>query len=233
MLCELYKQALSQAAASRAGLPREVSAHISICAACSAAFAQEQALFASIDNRLGEVANAELPRHFLANTLDQLAEEPTPQSRWIFAAVPVSVIATVVFVLALGFSILGHKRIVNHTSVDKAATVPDQRTIAVLSAVPVLKITGNRPRYGRYLKSVPARTAPSAEPEVLVPPEEREAFARFLAALNADQDVAVALVRPLTARPEEKEQPVQLPDLQIAQLFVPPLVQQDERQNEK
>jgi hypothetical protein len=60
----------------------------------------------------------------------------------------------------------------------------------------------------------------SSQPEVLVPPDEREAFARFVAVLGERREVALALVTPAAQR---KEEPASLTPLQINGLEIKPL----------
>jgi hypothetical protein len=64
------------------------------------------------------------------------------------------------------------------------------------------------------------RSAASSKPEVLVPPDERVAFARFVATLNERNDVARAL---LAAAPEKKDALVSVDLLQISEIEVKPL----------
>jgi anti-sigma factor RsiW len=61
MPCEHFQDALIEAAATRAEPQGEVRVHLQNCAACQAAFEQEQSLFASIDAGVRVVANAEVP----------------------------------------------------------------------------------------------------------------------------------------------------------------------------
>jgi hypothetical protein len=56
------------------------------------------------------------------------------------------------------------------------------------------------------------RTVASSQLEVLVPPDEREAFARFVAVLGERREVALALAKPA---PQMKDEPAGLEPLQI------------------
>jgi hypothetical protein len=66
----------------------------------------------------------------------------------------------------------------------------------------------------------------SSQPEVLVPPDEREAFARFVVVLGERREVALALVRPAE---QTKDESASLEPLQINGLEIKPL---EERQTE-
>ncbi len=70
------------------------------------------------------------------------------------------------------------------------------------------------------------RPVASSQPEVLVPPDEREAFARFVAVLRERREVAVALATPA---PQSKDEPASLEPLQIKGLEIKTL---EERQTE-
>jgi len=84
MLCEHYKEALIEAAASDAPLPGDLRAHLGDCGACRAAFEEEQALFASIDGGLRVTANAEVPASLLPRVRARLDEtEAGPNRPWV------------------------------------------------------------------------------------------------------------------------------------------------------
>jgi hypothetical protein len=66
----------------------------------------------------------------------------------------------------------------------------------------------------------------SSQLEVLVPPDEREAFARFVAVLGERREVALALATPA---PQRKDEPASREPLQIKELEIKTL---QERQTE-
>jgi len=70
------------------------------------------------------------------------------------------------------------------------------------------------------------RSVASSQPEVLVPPDEREAFARFVVILQERREVAVSLMTPATPT---KDESASLEPLQINGLEIKPL---EERQIE-
>src|SRR5437899_5592584 len=78
MLCEKYKEALIDAAASGAALPNALREHVQACEHCAAMLAGEQALFAAVDAGLHKAANAEVPCSFLPNVQAKLATETVP-----------------------------------------------------------------------------------------------------------------------------------------------------------
>ena len=78
MLCEHYKEALIEAAASGAELHEDLHAHLDGCAACRAAFEQEQTFFASIDAGLRVTANADVPALLLPRARARLRPRHRP-----------------------------------------------------------------------------------------------------------------------------------------------------------
>jgi hypothetical protein len=78
MLCEHYKEALTEAAASSAALQDDVRVHLDGCAACRAAFEQEQSLFASIDEGLRITSTAEVPASLLPRVRARVDAEAAP-----------------------------------------------------------------------------------------------------------------------------------------------------------
>jgi hypothetical protein len=83
MLCEHYKEALIEAASSDVPPPGDLRAHLDGCAACRAAFEQEQALFASIDGGLRVTANADVPASLLPRVRARLDAEAAPTRNWL------------------------------------------------------------------------------------------------------------------------------------------------------
>ena len=92
MSCERYQKALVEAAARSDSLPLDLRRHLNTCSPCRAAFEQEQSLFSSIDARIRETANGEVPPSLLARVRIRLAQEPSPSkkrsstAKWLYAA---------------------------------------------------------------------------------------------------------------------------------------------------
>jgi len=90
MPCKHYKDALIEAAASASQPLGDLRAHLADCAACRATFAQEQALFSSIDPGLHVIANAEVPSSLLPRVCARLNEEFAPRrigvANWLVLA---------------------------------------------------------------------------------------------------------------------------------------------------
>jgi hypothetical protein len=81
-------------------------------------------------------------------------------------------------------------------------------------------VSSNANKSQTQLHSTLLRSVASSQPEVLVPPDEREAYARFVATLQKRSEAAVALV---TVSSGLKGEPASLRPLQIDPLEVKPL----------
>ena len=83
MPCEHYKNALIEAAANGAPAEGALRVHLDTCAACRATFAQEQALFSSIDAGLHVTATAEVPASLLPRVCSRLDEAAATRGVWM------------------------------------------------------------------------------------------------------------------------------------------------------
>jgi hypothetical protein len=83
MLCQHYKDALIEAAASGSEPQGDLSAHLAGCADCRAGFEQERSLFASIDAGLHVAANSEVPASLFPQVRARLEEASAPSRIWV------------------------------------------------------------------------------------------------------------------------------------------------------
>lgn len=213
MPCEHYKDALSEAAAT-GGEPRgELRAHLDDCLSCRATFAEEEQLFAAVDAGLHTVANADPSPSFLLRLRARLDEVEATQDRRISLLILAA--SSVALMAAVFLATRSHQARPREQAKRILATSPRETQGAngfVASARKSPAQTGR--------KSVLVRLVVSNEPEVIVPPDEREAFARFVKTLRERDDVAVALVTPST---DEKGEPASPEQLQIKRLELKPL----------
>jgi len=217
---------LIEVAAGGAEPQGELRVHLAGCADCRAAFEQEQSLFASIDAGLHVTANAAAPAALLPSVPARLDEAAAVQRRWFqpWIFVPASV------ALALAIFLFARP---HHTGRDNRAKQTPQ--IPIYKA-PVTNTGHQNSGAGSQIvssgvsnsqtpgHSTLLRPVASGQPEVLVPPDEREALARFVVVLQARREVAVALVTPATPT---KDESASLEPLQINGLEIKPL---EERQ---
>jgi hypothetical protein len=226
MPCKHYQTALTEAAATGV-LPPEVRGHLANCADCHAAFTAEQNLFASIDMGIHAAANAELPPAFLSRVQARIKEEKQPHGKyswiptWAFAAVSAAVL------LAFVFPLLKSKPrrpaptpaiVVQKTLTSPAAqqtiqnSIPEVATRHAAPSRSALTVTKHAIAPQENSRRF------TAELEVLVPPDEQLAFARFVAMIERNKGLDAA------AFPKaQNEDHIQVSEIEIAAVHVEPL----------
>jgi len=221
MLCEQYKNALIEAAASGAAPSGELRVHLAACACCRVAFDEEQSLFAGIDSGLHAVANAEVPPSLVPCVRTQLDEAVSPRFRWVQSLVFASAGVALVFTAFL----LTWPRHTTPENLAKQDSTPSLTATAKKESPEYVSPESAQTTAKRMShplsprKSTNLRIVSSSNPEVLVPPDEREAFARLVAVLNEHSDVAASLL----AKAPQKDavvtaDPLQIPDIEIKPL---------------
>jgi hypothetical protein len=216
MPCKHDKDALIEAAASGAEPQGDLRAHLAGCADCRAAFQQEQSLFASIDAGLHVAANAEVPASLLPRVRARLDEGVATQRRWlqplIFATASVALTFTL-FLLARPH-VGGPNSQAKQTPQVLGSETPVKNARPQISGPATQIVSSNSNNSQRRDRSTLLRTVASSQPEVLVPPDEREALARFIVVLQERWEVAVAVTL-VTPAPQTKDEPASLEPLQI------------------
>jgi hypothetical protein len=214
MPCQHYKNALIEAAASGAQPQGDLRAHLAGCADCRAAFAQEQSLFASIDAGLHVAANAEAPASLLPRVRARLDEAVAKQRRWLQPVILAAASVALTFAIFL-FARPHPSRPDNQAKqtpqiLGSETVVKNARPQVSGPATQIVSSTANKSQ--TRVHSTLLRPVASSQLEVLVPPDEREAFARFVAVLGERREVALALAKPA---PQTKDEPAGLEPLQI------------------
>jgi hypothetical protein len=214
MPCQHYKNALIEAAASGAQPQGDLRAHLAGCADCRAAFAQEQSLFASIDAGLHVAANAEAPASLLPRVRARLDDAVAKQRRWLQPVILAAASVALTFAIFL-FARPHPSRPDNQAKqtpqiLGSETLVKNARPQVSGPATQIVSSTANKSQ--TRVHSTLLRTVASSQLEVLVPPDEREAFARFVAVLGERREVALALAKPA---PQMKDEPAGLEPLQI------------------
>ena len=100
MFCESYRQPLMDAAASGESLNRALATHVVGCEGCSVAFAEERALFATIEDSLGVRSNAPVPPSLVPRVRAQIAASPT-KTTWRIPALAFATLGLVAGVVAI------------------------------------------------------------------------------------------------------------------------------------
>lgn len=213
MPCEHYKNALIEAAANGAQPQVDLRAHLDACASCRAAFEQEQSLFSSIDAGLHVTANAGMPASLLPRVRVRLDEGVATQRRWLQPLM----FATASAALAFALFLLARPHVASPNGQAKQTpqipvSEPPTTNARYRNSDPATQISSSNAKSQARVHSTLLRPAASGQPEVLVPPDEREALARFIVVLQERREVAVALVMPA---PPTKDEPASLDPLQI------------------
>jgi hypothetical protein len=229
MPCQHYKDALIDTAASDAQPQGDLRAHLANCDACRATFAQEQALFSSIDAGLHVTATAKVPASLLPRVCARLDEVSVPRrtwvANWLVLATATGVLVTLLAARAVWRTNVVQKPVetAEKTSVPPRVTPPPQKQDLVV-VPPVEKNSDSQHQLAVAKKPKEHETPLRAEimPEVLVPRGEEVLLAEYAAqwrlharapllAQDADSTVLV---------------PLQVAQIQIAQLDVKLLAEQ-------
>ena len=198
----------------------EVSGHLKACASCREFYGLQQILFRSLEDGLRAIANHPVPAAFLPRVQSGLekaaSEQHSRNPDWRLALLAAAA------VLALGLFAVWHR-------LEQPAVLPG---IAEQAPMPTGHPSFAKPSLANPPSSAPSRPherrktpkafVPShdSSPEVIVLTEERLAFAKFVAQLPQERDVALALTNPA---PPARDIPVEVALLEIKQLHLPPL----------
>jgi len=225
MFCESYRKVLMEAAGSGEALSRELEEHLAGCEHCHEAFADEQALFRSIDGALQAAANTEIPGSLLPRVRMQVASDSTNANR------RVPVLAFVTGGLVFGAIVLSSPSL-RHAAVSRSGKAPVARSIQ--SAV-------NREATGLPIHTSSVQVAPSPErivsrrerfvvdrvtrrsaPEVLVSSEEAAGLRRYADFLRAKSNETSNPTAAINDVPFEIK-PLEIAELGLRQLTIQPL----------
>jgi hypothetical protein len=223
MPCEHYQNALIEAAATGAEPLGELRTHLGACAACRAAFAEEQFLFSSIDTGLHATANAELPPSLLPRVRTGIAEEATSRRgwtpSWLALAGAAAMIVALVATRALWRINIEQTPVQSATNtIARAPVVPPSQSQDPNALPSVSKNSISPPQTARTMNPVPRETLASrnAGPEVLVPRDQEALLIRYAEQWNQRKRA------PLVATNFDATNlsPLQIAPIQIAQLDV-------------
>jgi hypothetical protein len=223
MPCELYQDALVEAAAFGIEPQGELRAHLAACTVCRTAFAQEQSLFSSIDTGLHAAANAEVPASLLPRVRARLVEVTAPRRMWAPSWLAMAGAAAMVVALLAA-------RAAWHPGVEQTPlnTVSSKNNPAPVIPQPQNQNSSAAPSAIKNLNSHP-RATPTKTPFHPGSPAKREALPEVL--VPRDQEVLLVSYAeqwsqrkhaPLVAANFDATilSPLQIAPIQIAQLDV-------------
>lgn len=215
MNCERYKNALLDAAATNQKLG--VARHLERCPRCRMALQGERELLSRIDTALRARVNEDPQASFLAQVKVQVAKEtladagPSPLWSVTGAALALALIAMIYPLVNARQPRTGGNSRAPSMSASRIAGVT--KTAHAVSAE-----SGVRSRQHLSRRSQPKSAIPQ-EPEVLVPPDEQQAFAQFVARVAGRDAMAEAMVSPAANKTAARNTDLpEVPSVDIADL---------------
>jgi hypothetical protein len=251
MSCKHYEAQLIEAVASAAPLGPALQAHLAACQSCRTQYAGEQALSAAIDSELSLAVNVAPNTSFLPRVLaaveDAAMHDESLADRtariWLAFWPQVAAVTAICVVAALAATQLrspgrdAPSPIVVVAAPSRAPQPPMLQADAVSGArMPIARTKTSPPAPVESAQIAGDRSASDAafQAEILVPPDERDALARFSGNLYRPPDGAAASAGPVTAASRAPQTPaepidVQPQPLEIAELKVDPLRPAEEK----
>jgi hypothetical protein len=177
--------------AAAAGQPMTsvLATHLAVCGGCSSAFAEEQALFATIDRSLRAAANAVVPDLVLPRIQAAISQSEAKGRglQWRMVLVPATLC-----VCALSLVLFFHRTPGKELSLALPALTPasDQshsRERIPFAAAPLN--SGQPAHANRKLRNVHRELLPPAEPQVLVDPTGQIAMNRLILLSRSAPDI--------------------------------------------
>jgi hypothetical protein len=231
MKCDAYRGDLLEAAAVPGELKEQVRGHVEECPQCRAILQREQRLFAAVDEAL-RARMEDVPRAgFLADVRARISQEPGPRASmnpwWALAAASVIV---VLLALAIPRASLQKQPV--------AVATPTISTSRSQAKPRFAESAGAEARHDRGLRLAKRQVTAKnldRQPEVLVPPDEREALAKFVMHLRQRDEIARALASSQVDENSEFSaiKPVEIARLQLKRLVWKSWAFGDDRQGEE
>ena len=232
MFCETYIKPLTDAAAS-GELSAAQREHLASCEPCRIAFAEEQSLFGAIDSGLRTAANSEIPATLIPRIRVAFNDEPAPLRRSFSFLVWGLASAAATAGVVLGLIHLSSKPALVEPSRPAPVAVAQNSPKRILPwppRNPISRTGAVSPlQHKRPAVLIESRDSRPESPEVLVPDEERSAFARYMAQIS--RSPANISVRAVLA-PRGPQESVQISPIEIASLEPRPLDQKEDRQGQ-
>lgn len=217
MNCKYHQEKIVELLAAGEDLPTaEVAAHQNSCISCTEFYATQQKLFHSVDAGLRFLVDQPVPPSLLPAVRARLDDIPVARRAWIPRWPAVVVAAVAILALTVSYAL---RRPANHPSAPENTLIASGSVDNPQPAAQLPNVRAKLSPMPRRRPAVPGNSA-TATSEVIVLAEERQAFARFVAEVPEERDVAVALTRPA---PSEADDPVEIALLQIDGLDVKPL----------
>lgn len=209
MLCETYREALIEAAASGLKPQGELRAHVEACGSCQTLLVEEQALFATIDVGVQTAADSEVPASLLPRVRAQLNKQTVPRRSWILAWAALAAAAALILTVASFRNRQGKAPEKSPENSAVAKGFPAAKT--PLPSPPRPSHDTDRPSQSKGVE----RSSSDRRVSVLIPAGQKEVMDAFLAGLRR------GVLKPEGLLAKKSEQPLQ--DLQVSPLDISPI----------
>ncbi len=213
----VHHEIVDAMASGESELRGKVHQHVRECTACRAFLANQASLASAIDSYLRLVANEPAPPSLLPRVRARLEQQAAPRQS-IFSWQFVAFAAAAVLLIAIGVRTLRPNTTIRVP--EDAARVAPEPPIVNSPVSPRAEEPAPKSSRGAAVARKTNVPANSPATEILVPPEEQQAFQRFVSHISQDQDSAKALV---AAAPVHADAPVEIALLTITNVEVKPL----------
>jgi hypothetical protein len=230
MACERYQERLIEEAVAPGGNPA-VAQHLASCAACRAELANQQELQARISGGLSAMINMEPSPALMARIRMQIAAEPAPRRfGWMWVPVGVATAAIVGFAVWFGARQFnqhvepgrGPAAVVKKNAPQEIAPQQSSQVAAAVPAKLTRKTSSAASRKpAREVIPPPAIQTVSTQEiavqhyAVVIPPGQREAVLKLVAALRSGRVDVAGLTKPVRA---QEITPLEIKPLKITSL---------------
>ena len=223
MLCEHYKDALIEAAASGAAPSGELREHLAECFPCREAFIEEQSLFAAIDSGLQTVANSAVPPSLFSGVRVALEQKACRESGWLSETLALAAAAAMALTIFAAHTIRRTKDGRERANVAVKTIVPPTKAALRQETIEGPEPSVN-PSPSRARSSAPSRRrdALRALPQVLVPRDQDALLASYAERWHGRKHAPLMVAHVASATLE----PLQVSPIQISQLDVKPLAEE-------
>ena len=196
MTCEKYENALLLAAASKGELDAKLARHLERCSTCRMALRTKRELFSRIDSALRAQVNEDPRPGFMAQLRLQLSKEltarPGSDRVWHVAGAALALV-----LIAMFYPLVNARRSSAQGDLQKP-TIKVPQSAGVTQSARAIEDLGVRSRH--HSKRPAVQSAVPQEPEVLVPPDEQKAFAKFVACVARGDAIAQAVATPAASK---------------------------------
>jgi hypothetical protein len=194
MVCDRFAGAI-RARALGSPLPADAAAHLAVCSDCQAMLETEERVLAIVDTALEQLAATGPSLNFVSRLRAHVehASPWTPSAWWI--PTTVAVLALLVAAIVVG-RLPRLRSAVREASADRPITVP-VATPAERAADRSLETARTETRRSAHARKLVPEPAPLAQPEVLVPEQQREAVSRLFASLRAARPDVISMLMSL------------------------------------